>query len=237
MDSPYYLAVIPARGGSKRVPRKNVLQLAGKPLIAYTIEAALLSDGIGRTVVSTDDPEIASVARDCGGDVPFVRPAGISGDDASSMAVLSHALGWVEEAEGRRVDAAVLLQPTSPFRNSTHIDEALRLYQKSGADALTSVCYAREHPYYAFKYEAGSITPFFSMKEVSSGRQSLPPAVFENGAIYIISRALLLGPGDDSRIYRGSIVPYLMDEGSSVDIDTRMDVRWAEFLMAEGGKS
>ena len=224
-----YLGIIPARGGSKRLPGKNISLLNGKPLIAYTVEAAQHSSRLWRSVVSTDDPEIAEVARRLGAETPFLRPAAIASDASPMLGVIEHALRHLEQA-GEMIDAVVLLQPTSPFRTSRHVDEAIELFERTGADTVTSVCCAQHHPYYGWTVREGELTPFFSLAHQAMTRQELPPAFFENGAIFVIKRAVVAG----GSIYGARTVPYLMDQLSSVDIDTADDFAWAEYLLLRG---
>lgn len=221
-----FLAVIPARGGSKRVPRKNLRLLAGKPLLSYTIDAAQQSRFIDKIIVSTDDKEIAELALSSGAEVPFLRPAELAQDHSSVISTLQHVVDNIER-DGCVVHAIVLLQPTSPFRTAAHIDEAIALFETSGADTVTAVRESREHPYYSWTLDDKRLVPFFSMKHQSMVRQELPCAMVENGAIYIIKRSLL-GSG---KLYGENTVPYLMDNHSSLDIDTMEDLRWAEFSL------
>jgi CMP-N-acetylneuraminic acid synthetase len=222
-----YYAIIPARGGSKRIPRKNLVLLGGKPLIAHTIEAAMSSKKISRSIVSTDDDEIASVAKQFGAEVPFLRPAELAQDRSAVLDAINHAVVHLEH-RGDRIDAVVLLQPTSPFRTGKHIDEAIALFESSGADTVTAVCNAREHPYYTWTIENGRLRPFLSLEKQMTARQDLPLAVIENGSIYVIKRSLIA----ENRIYGSSIVPYVMPLGNAVDIDTDDDLQWAQFLIA-----
>ncbi len=224
--SPFYLGIIPARGGSKRIPRKNVILLDGKPLITYSIDAARNSRRLSRTIISTDDEEIISVARHAGGDAPFLRPAEIAADSSPMVVVIEHVLRYLE-GPGGKVDAVVLLQPTSPFRTNRHIYEAIELFERSGADTVTSVCGAREHPYYSWTLRNGELAPFFSLAHQSMTRQELPPAFFENGAIFVVRREVLRS----GTLYGRVIVPYQMDQRNSVDIDTPDDLAWAEWLI------
>lgn len=226
-----YYAIIPARGGSKRLPGKNIALLNKKPLIAYTIEAAISSKKLSRSIVSTDNEEIASVAKQFGAEVPFLRPTELAQDKSSVLDALNHALAHLER-QGDRIDAVVLLQPTSPFRTGEHIDEAIALFESSDADTVTAVCNAREHPYYAWTVENGRLQPFFSLEKQMKARQDLPPAFIENGSIYVIKRSLIA----EHRIYGNRIVPYVMPSINSVDIDTREDLQWAEFLIGQERK-
>jgi len=223
-----YYAIIPARGGSKRLPGKNIALLNEKPLIAYTIEAAQQTDRLTRTLVSTDDPEIAAIARQYGAEVPFLRPAAIAADASPMLGVIEHVLHYFEQA-GVVVDAVVLLQPTSPFRTSRHIDEALELFEQTGADTVTSVCNAQHHPFYSWTMRDGELSPFFSLAQQAMTRQELPPAFFENGAIFVIKRAVVAS----GALYGNKTVPYLMDYRSSIDIDTPDDLAWARFILEQ----
>jgi CMP-N-acetylneuraminic acid synthetase len=223
---PFYLAIIPARSGSKRVPDKNTTLLGGMPLIAHTIKAAASSRKIDRTVVSTDSEQIARIAREWGGDVPFLRPPEIAGDASPAIETILHAVNTIER-DGCRVDAVVLLQPTSPFRTAAHIDAALDLFESSGADTVTSIRELSEHPYWCWTIKDGDFKPYFSKDHMSMGRETLPPAFIENGAIFVVRRSLVA----KNTIYGERIVPYLMSRESSLDIDTLDDLRLAEFLL------
>jgi CMP-N-acetylneuraminic acid synthetase len=228
---PFYLGIIPARGGSKRVPGKNIRTLGGIPLIAYTIKAAAGSTRLGRTVVSTDSEQIAGIAREWGGDVPFLRPTDIAGDTSLPIDTILHAIRVIE-ADERRVDAVVLLQPTSPMRTAGDIDAALGIFESTRADTVTAVCRAREHPYYAWRPDSAGIKPFFSMREMTLGRNELPEALVENGSIFIVRRPVV----DRRTLYGEVVVPYTMDARSSVDIDTAEDMLIAEMYLSEAEK-
>jgi CMP-N-acetylneuraminic acid synthetase len=223
---PFYLAIIPARSGSKRVPGKNTRLLGGIPLIAHTIKAAADSRKLGRTVVSTDSKRIAKTAREWGGDVPFLRPPEIARDTSPAIETIVHAIRTIEQAD-QRIDAVVLLQPTSPFRTGAHIDAALDLFEASKADTVTSVRELSEHPYWCWTIKNGDFQPYFSKDHMSMGRESLPPAFIENGAVFVIRESVIA----KKAIYGERIVPYLMSRESSLDIDTLDDLRLAEFLL------
>lgn len=139
------LAVIPARGGSKRVPGKNVRLLAGKPLIAYTIDAARSAPSVSRVIVSTDNNEVATVAREWGAEVPFKRPAELANDAAPMIPVLIHAIRWFESVAGL-CDAVVLLQPTSPFRPPALVEDAIQKLHRDGCDMVLGLCEVHQHP-------------------------------------------------------------------------------------------
>lgn len=223
------VGVILARGGSRRLPRKNVLDLCGKPLIAYTIAAAREAKRLGRTIVSTDDEEIASVAAACGAEVPFLRPAQFAADDSSSVDALAHAVDWLE-AEGEAIDAVVLLQPTSPMRRGAHIDDCLALLEKVEAETVVSVKRSPAHPYWCWRAtESSLVEPFFTRTEIGISKSELPPAFVENGAIYAIRSHLALRRS----LYGDRIAAYEMTERDSIDIDTSDDFLRAERALTE----
>lgn len=222
----YYLAIIPARGGSKRIPRKNLVLLGEKPLIAYSIEAAKKSKKISKIIVSTEDEEIAEYSRKLGLEVPFLRPKELAQDTSTQNEVILHTLNEVE-SQNVKIDAVVLLQPTSPFRTETHIDESIKLFEVTGADTVTSVRKSKEHPFYTWTLKNDELVPFFLFKQQYTIRQELPPAFIENGAVYVISRNVL----NEGKIYGKKIVPYIMDEQSSIDIDTHDDLLHAESII------
>ena len=218
------LAVITARGGSKGLPRKNVLPLAGRPLIGWSIAAALGSAAVGRVVVSTDDPEIAEVARAEGAEVPFLRPADLASDTASSLDVLRHAL---TECPGH--DYFVLLQPTSPLRQASDIDAAWRLLKATGAASCVSVCETAESPWLMYlQSDEGRLSRLLPEPERGLRRQDLPVAYRLNGAIYLARRAGFLATG---RLIDPDTVALVMPPERSVDIDTLSDFDLAESLL------
>ncbi len=227
------LAVIPARGGSKGVPGKNVRMLGGVPLIAHTIAAARGATRLARCVVSTDDAEIARVAAQHGGDAPFIRPAELATDQAASLGVMQHALRMVEQAEpGTRYDALVMLQPTTPFRTAADIDGALALLERTGADSVISVMDVAGHHPARMKYLDGDrlVDPPFGEAVENQPRQQLRPMYIRNGAVYATRRDVLLGgsfKGKDSRAW-------IMPAERSVNIDTLDDFAHAEWLLARG---
>jgi CMP-N,N'-diacetyllegionaminic acid synthase len=222
-----YLAVIPARGGSKRIRGKNLVMLGGKPLLVHTVEAALGTPGIGRVLVSTDDAEIARVAEQFGAEVPSLRPPELARDKSPMLDVIQHAVTMAETAN-RWVEAVVLLQPTSPFRTAAQIAAAIECFEASGADTVTAVHAAAEHPYYAWRKEGEMLVPFYSLQHQQTVRQALPAAYFETGAIYIVRRSVL----DEGELYGDKVVPFEMNEVSAIDIDTPQDLAFAEFLLS-----
>lgn len=217
------LALVPARGGSKGIPGKNIAALAGKPLIAWTIDAARASTHVDDVVLSTDDNAIADVGRRCGATVPFMRPAALATDEASTMDAVFDALDRLPD-----YDVVVLLQPTSPLRTAADIDAALALLK--GAPSSVSVRPAQDHPYLTFRIDGQHQLAAFA--EVPQGqslrRQDLPSAWCLNGAVYAADIAWL-------RAHRSFISPqtvaYPMPAERSIDIDTPADLRAAEHLL------
>ncbi len=210
------LAIISARGGSKRIPGKNILDVRGKPLIAWTIQAGLLARSIDRLILSTDDVSIAEVAASYGCEVPFIRPAHLATDSASSIDVISHAL---EQAPG--YTHVVLLQPTSPLRKSTHIDEAFDLMNRKSASSCISARRARENPYWMQVVRPDGFIKKLINPAPSVTAPELPDILIPNGAIYIASISKFKEYGG---FYTDKTIPYLMKESESVDIDTFEDL-------------
>ncbi len=220
------LGLIPARGGSKGVPRKNIRLLHGKPLIAHTIEAAKKSRGLAEFVVSTDDPEIAEVSRAWGAEV-LMRPPALAEDKIPMAPVALHVLETLKNA-GREFDAVLLLQPTCPLRTATHMDEALGLFEKSNADAVVGVVRVYdEHPARMYKIVGERLTPYEPAFE-KMNRQDLPPVYHRNGLIYAIRVEALRG---QQIFFPKNSLPYVMNKKESVNIDEEEDFLFAEFLM------
>ena len=225
------LGVIPARGGSKGVLGKNIRLLSGKPLIAYAIESARGARRLGRCIVSTDDEEIARVARQYGADVPFLRPPELATDRAASIGVMQHAVRAVEESEGGRpYDAVLMLQPTAPFRTAADIDGALDLLERSGADSVISVVDVQGHHPARMKFLDGDrlVDPPFGEAVENQPRQELRSMYLRNGAIYATRRDVLLGGSFKGRDCRAWIMP----AERSVNIDTVDDFAYAEWYLA-----
>ncbi|MBP7633491.1 acylneuraminate cytidylyltransferase family protein [Candidatus Ozemobacteraceae bacterium] len=223
------LAVIPARGGSKRLPRKNVRSLGGKPLIAWVIEAAFASKCFERILVSTDDREIAEVAVNAGAWVPFMRPAELATDTASSADVLVHALEWVRQAqppEGFAPAVVALIQPTSPFLRPAQIREACRLLDAGGFTTLGSMCVVRERPEWMFEIDAASHARPLDPERLPLPSSRLPSLFRENGAIYLVRSTWLETTRSLYDLSRhGALV---MPSEDSIDIDTAQDWDLAE---------
>ena len=211
------LAVIPARGGSKGLPRKNILSLGGRPLIAWTVQAALAAKCIARVVVSTDDYEIAEVARHFGAEAPFMRPAYLASDTATSADVMAHTL-----SEFPAYHRAVLLQATSPFRTSADLDEAFKLWEGSpSSGGCVSVCEAVESPWLMYSTNAaGRLQRLLPMPPAGLRRQDLPKALVLNGAFYFINVVRFRAEG---RLVFDDSLGFEMPLDRSVDIDTPGD--------------
>jgi len=226
-----FLGLIPARGGSKRLPGKNLAKLGGVSLLEWTIRAALDSTALNFVAVSTEAPDIAKTARACGVNV-LNREMALARDDSSIIGVLQSALLTLEQS-GLFFDAVVLLQPTSPFRTAQHIVECTELFSTSKADTLISVHHSKEHPYYQFTMEYGQVTPFFDRQKASTLRHELPIALSENGAVVIYAREVI----EQGLTYGKTIVPYIMKERDGLDIDTSEDLLFAQFILDQRGKT
>jgi len=228
------LAVVPARGGSKGVPRKNIALLGGRPLLTYTVVAALATgDLLNEVVVSTDDEEIAEVARTAGASVPFLRPAELATDTARSVDVVRHAVDFVEDRDGIRLDWVLTLQPTAPFRSAADIEAALSLAAADpDCDSVISVVeVVGSHPVFVKKLVDGYIEPFCVEEIEGTRRQDIdPPAFKRNGAIYLSRRALLDNGELRGRVQRA----YVMPAERSVNIDAPLDLIVAEALISGG---
>ena len=222
------LAIIPARGGSKGIPGKNLRELAGKPLIAWSILAARAAERIDRIVVSTDDEAIAETARAFGADVPFVRPADLATDTAPTEPVMAHALDWYAEA-GEEFDTIVLLQPTSPLRRAGTIDAALARFEAEGADSLLGVC--ETHHFFWQRGEGGEARALYDYRN-RPRRQDIAPAdrnYRETGSLYI-SRADAFR--ESGNRLSGKIIMFEMAEEESWELDSEADFRILEALFA-----
>lgn len=213
-----YTAIITARGGSKGLPKKNILDLVGKPLIAHTIDAALESKCFQQVVVSTDCPEIKSVSFNWNAKV-IDRPAELATDMASSLDVINHTIMELKR-ERLLTSHFVLLQPTSPLRNAKHIQEAVTKFEESGATSLVSVTEA-EHPIQKFFFENdGILEPVFTWEDLTQPRQLLRTSYLINGAIYITDCRQFL---KSKNLFLSPVISYFMDQDVSIDIDRKED--------------
>lgn len=220
------IAIIPARGGSKRLPNKNINTLAGKPLIVWTIESAIVSGQFDLVLVSTDSQSIADVAVAAGASVPVLRPAELASDTASTNDVISHMVNWIEK-NVNAVSRITLLQPTSPLRDAKDICAAMSMYVEKQATAIVSVCEV-EHPiqYCNRLPEDLSLTGFLP-KSANKRSQDLEITYRINGALYIMDRKFV---GKLSDIYSEGSYAYIMKKEKSVDIDDEYDFKMAEFI-------
>lgn len=225
-----FLAIIPARGGSKRLPRKNVLELGGKPLIAWTIEAALGCSFIDEVMVTTDDAEIAAVAKEYGANVPFLRPAELASDTATSFDAIRHTINYYRTEMGKEFDFVVLLQPTSPLRGSHDIGRAIELRAQNKADAIISVCEVEHSPLWMNTLpEDHSMVGFLRSELKNIRSQDLAAFYRLNGAIYICEVRRLLE--QKTFLIEDSIFAYPMSAESSIDIDNKIDFTIASCIL------
>jgi CMP-N-acetylneuraminic acid synthetase len=223
------LGIVTARGGSKGVPRKNVRPLGGKPLLAWTAESAARARSLARTILSTDDDEIAAVGRAAGLDVPFMRPAELAGDRTPSLPVLQHAVRWLEE-RGDRYDAICLLQPTNPLRPPELIDRCVARLADSGADAVISVLRVPDdyNPHWVYFERDGVLRLATGEATPIPRRQDLPPAFHRDGSVYVTRRDVLI---EQSSLFGARVVGVEVDPAQSINIDTLDDWARAEALV------
>ena len=211
---PEVLALIPARGGSKGLPRKNIRIVGGKPLLAYSIEQALGSRSVTRTVVSTDDEEIAAVAGQWGAEVPFMRPRRLARDGSPDLDVFRHALEWLRDRDGYRCDFVVHLRPTAPVRRAGLIDEAVQAIRRHpNAHSLRSVSCPQQTPYKMWRLSNGLLRPLLQVRGVreahSQARQTLPEVYWQNGLIDVVRSHVVLRLG---MMAGRTILPFIVDE-------------------------
>jgi CMP-N,N'-diacetyllegionaminic acid synthase len=230
------LGIITARGGSKGVPGKNLKLLAGKPLLAYTIDAARASRMLDRVILSTEDEAIAEAARALGCEVPFIRPAELSRDDTPHLPVIQHASAWMQNQGGYNPEAVMILQPTSPLRTADDITASIALLESSGADSVLSVSQvpAHSHPSRTLRLDDEGFAELFAtgapVRTRINRRQDLPEAWVMNGAIYACRTAVLSGPNPS--LYGDRVVAYRMPVERSISIDDMEDWAAAERVLA-----
>lgn len=222
------VAIIPARGGSKGIPRKNIKELCGKPLIAYIIETALKVREIDRVIVSTEDKEIANIAKKCGAEIPFIRPKELAKDETPTLPVLQHAIRYLEEKENFRPDIVVLLYVTSPLLRAKNVSEAIKMLIKGKFDSILSV--VEDGGHYWIEKNSGYERLY---PKVVKNRQFIKPLLRENGAIYICKTGLLM---EKNEIIGGKIGFLVMKKWQSIDIDQPLDFEFAEFLLMRTGR-
>jgi len=219
------LALIPARGGSKGIPRKNIRPFCGKPLLQWSIDVALAAPSVDRVVVSTDDSEIAAIALAGGAEVPFLRPVELASDTASGTAPVLHALEQLPE-----MDDVLLLQPTSPLRRVEDVEGAIAMHRQASSFSVVSVTLSSKHPAWMFSLSPSCHLQPLSIRSDASCRQQLPSAYVLNGSIYLASRSFL---ERESSFITSQTLGYVMAPEQSVDIDTLLDWYWGEFLMQQ----
>lgn len=221
------LAIIPARGGSKGIKNKNISTLGNKPLISYTIEAALTSHYIDEILVSTDSQEIAKVCEDYGDFIPFLRPAALAGDNSQIIDAVLYTLAQLRQ-QGREYDALVLLQPTQPFRTGADIDAALEVYAAQGQKSLASVCMMNESPILMRRIVNGHLERLLPQASTVR-RQDMPNYYKVNGCIYINNISEL----EENTSFNDNEIPFIMERAVSLDIDTAEDLNNAEKFLAK----
>jgi CMP-N,N'-diacetyllegionaminic acid synthase len=222
------LVLIPARGGSKRLPGKNILLLGGKPLIVWSIDVAKNIHDICDIFVSTDDPAIAEICIDAGAFVPWLRPPELATDITGSVDVALHALDWYEAEKGL-VDGVLLLQPTSPFRSKINLKRGIKLFKQHGGKAVLGVSPTHAHPMWTLKMEGNYLVPFMQERGLETRSQDLSPVYVVNGSFYLITPAELR----TRRSFVGdkTIPLVITSEKEAIDIDTVLDFRVAEVMV------
>ena len=217
------VAIIPARGGSKGIPRKNIKELCEKPLITYIIETALRVEELDRVIVSTEDKEIAEVAKKCGAEVPFMRPEELARDETPTLPVLQHAVKYLEEKENYKPDIVVLLYATSPLLKHERVSEGIKMLREGNFNSVLGVVEDRGHYWLETNNGYERLYP-----KALKNRQFIKPLLKENGAIYICKRDILI---EKNEIIGGKIGFLVMKRDESIDIDELLDFEFTEFLM------
>jgi CMP-N-acetylneuraminic acid synthetase len=225
------IAIIPARGGSKGVPRKNIRLLGDKPLIAWTIETSLRSKILDRVIVSTDDHDIAELSVKVGAEIPFLRPSELAQDDTPDLPVYLHVLDYLAKQENYHPDVVVWLRPTSPLRLAEDVENTVNiLISNEQLDCVRSVCLAEHHPYWMKKLEDNCLIPF--LHEIDENkfyrRQLLPPVYRLNGAVDVSWCKNVI---EKKQLYAGKMAGYIMPPERSVDLDSELDFALAEVLL------
>ncbi len=233
MDDRYCLCVVPARGGSKGLPGKNLRRVGGRSLVARAVESAVASGRCSRVICSTDDDQIAAEAVDAGADAPFRRPAELASDTATSIDVVIHAVQHVEARRGRPVDLVCLVEPTTPLRTAGDVRNAVDMLLESDppADSAVSLCEVCDaHPAWLRKIDAGCVQPYFPDLAEPTRRQDLAQHAVpyrRNGAVYVTRRDVLVEQGS---LYGGRTLGYVMPVDRSVNIDDELDLLTAQAL-------
>lgn len=223
------IAIIPARGESKSIPRKNIKLLAGKPLIVYTIETALKCKLLDRVIVSTDDEEIAAISKKHGAEVPFIRPRELALDATPMLHVLQHAVSYIERNGKSHIDIVVLLQPTAPFREVSDIENCVKKLKNKKADSVVTVCEVEHNPYFVMmKFQNDNLMPLLKTEKPITRRQDAPKVYRLNGAVYAIRRDVLM---NENKIFTDNTKAVIMPQERSIDLDRKLDFEFAEFLL------
>jgi CMP-N,N'-diacetyllegionaminic acid synthase len=223
------IAIIPARGGSKGLPGKNIRDLAGKPLICHTVKAALDSNLISRVIVSTDDEAIASAAIECGAEVPFKRPKELANDESMVMDAYLYTIDRISASSGKKIDSFIALLPTAPLRIAKDIDNAIEIFNEKEADSVISITEAQVPVEWYRKIDhKGVLMDYFSNVSAIKNRQNFNQSYIPNGAIYVFSTERLR---ETRQYYMDKTYPYMMPRDRSADIDELLDFEWAEFLL------
>ena len=223
------LAIIPARGGSKSLPGKNIKLLGGLPLICHSIKAALKSNLIDRVIVSTEDNEIASIAKDCGAEVPFMRPANLASDTSMVMDAYLHLVDFISKQNSKPIQSFVALLPTVPLRATQDIDNAIKIFNDKNADSVISVVEAPIPLHWNMRItKEGILKNYSSEFNAIKNRQELEKTYVPNGAIYVFSTKVLRST---RQYYTKKTYPYIMPRIRSADIDDLLDFEWAEYLL------
>ena len=226
------LGLIPARGGSRGIPGKNIRSLGGKPLLQYSSETALAARRLSRVVLSTEDERIAAVGRRCGVEVPFLRPPELAQDETPTLPVVLHAVAWLEAA-GDRFDAVCVLQPTHPLRRPEHIDGCIELLERTGADAVVTVLRVppEYNPHWVyFADDTGQLHLATGARDPIPRRQELPLAFHREGSVYLARRDVIM---EQRSMYGERLVGFEVGAEQSVNIDSWEDWERAERLLAE----
>lgn len=239
VKKPEVLAIVPARGGSKGIPRKNIKEFAGYPLISYSIAAGLQAETVTRTIVSTDDEEIAAVAREWGAETPFLRPVELASDQSLDLPVYQHALKWLKEQEGYEPDVVVQLRPTSPVRPVDCVDGAVRMLLKNPqADCVRGVVPAGQNPHKMWRRDDGSgkLSPLLTVPGIdepyNAPRQILPPVYWQTGHIDAIRPETIM---KKNSMTGETLLGMVIDPQFTIDIDTPKDWARSEWLVWHGG--
>jgi len=228
------LAIIPARGGSKSVPKKNIYPILGKPLIYYAILEAKKSRYIDRLICSTDSPEIAKIAQNFGCEVPFLRPKKLAADRSHDLSFYRHTLKWFKKEEGYKPDIVLNLRPTAPLRTQKHIDRAIRVVIDNNADGLKTVSLTDKHPHKMWRLQKGVFlksylnTPFRKKHGPDVPRQKLAPVYWQNAVIDITRPKFIL---EKNRVFGKKLVTMVMKSEDSIDLDSILDFKIAEQIM------